>query len=183
MSADPGSLAGQLLLAAPSLLDPNFRRSAVLVVTHAGEGALGLVLDRPTRLTVAEAAPALVPLAGPAAIVHRGGPVRATAIVVLAEYRVLAACEQPIIEGLGLLTTVDAADPADFRRTRVYAGYAGWGAGQLEAEIASGAWFVLPARLSDVFAASAHETWGRAVRRLGPAYRVLSGLPRQPELN
>ena len=183
MSADPGSLVGQLLLAAPSLLDPNFRHSAVLVVAHDVEGALGLVLDRPSPLSVAEAAPALAPLTGASALVHRGGPVRATAIVVLAEYRDPAACQRPIIEGLGLLASVDAATADDLLRSRVFAGYAGWGAGQLEAEIAGGAWFVLPARLSDVFAASAQEVWGRALRRLGPGYRWLASLPRRPQLN
>jgi putative transcriptional regulator len=182
MSAEQ-HLVGRLLLAAPSLLDPNFRRSVVLIVAHDAEGALGLILDRPSGLNVSETAPALTGLVDPTTTLHVGGPVRATAIVVLAEYRDEAACEHPILGRVGLLTSVEPGAGDHIVRARVFAGYAGWGSGQLEAEIATGSWLVVPARPADVFAAEPAGLWGRAIRRLGPAYRLFASLPREPRLN
>lgn len=176
-------LAGRLLLAAPTLLDPNFRRSAILLVAHDADGALGLVLDRPSPLTVADAAPALVDLVGAQATLHVGGPVRATAIVVLARYRDPADCPRPILPGVGLLTALEAGAGDRIAAARVFAGYAGWGAGQLEAEIAAGAWLIAPARLGDVFDEAPAAVWRRALRRLGPQYLLFSTLSRKPELD
>jgi putative transcriptional regulator len=176
------SLAGRLLLSAPSLLDPNFRRSVVLVVAHDEEGALGLVLDRPTRLAVAQAAPALAELVDPEAVLHRGGPVRATAVVILARYRD-GGPERAILPGVGLLTTLDAAAIAGIERVRVFAGYAGWGAGQLEVEVASGAWLMTPARAGDPFVEPPSRLWRLALRRLGTRYLLFSTLTRAPRLD
>src|ERR687898_744438 len=80
------SLKGQLLIAAPTLVDPNFRRTVVLVGEHSEEGALGVVLNRATEATVDEAVPELTALVDSTDPVHVGGPVQPAAIVVLADF-------------------------------------------------------------------------------------------------
>ena len=140
------SLRGHLLISGASLVDPNFRRTVVLIGHHDEEGAVGVVLNRETEVEVAEAVPALADLVPPGERLFIGGPVQPQAAVVLADLEHPERVEVVAFGSIGFLP--EAVDPEALgilRRARVFAGYAGWGAWQLEAELAQGSWIVEPA--------------------------------------
>ena len=147
------SLRGQLLIAGATLPDPNFARTVVLICEHSDEGALGLVLNRPGELVVGAAAPELIVLSGEDATIDEGGPVQPEALLVLAEF------DDPSLAGITVLGNVglvgDGSELGDLvdttQRVRIFAGYAGWGPGQLDAELARDDWFVAPAGVEDIF--------------------------------
>ena len=172
------SLRGQLLIAAPSLFD-YFRRTVVLVIEHNEEGAMGVVLNRPSETTVAEAVSALAELADDGDHVQVGGPVSPESVVALGEFEDPDDAVSPVVGNLGLLDP-DAPEPA-LGRLRVYAGYAGWGPGQLEGEIEQGAWIVECADPEDPFKDG--DLWAEALQRKGGAYSLLATMPSDPSLN
>ena len=135
------SLRGKLLLAGPVLKDPNFDRTVVLITEHSDEGAMGLVLNRPSGAQVGEAVPDLAWVAGDEAIVFVGGPVAPNGVIALAEWNDPSHAAVLVDEDLGFVQG-DAEDTealaAALRRVRVYAGHAGWGPGQLEDELEGG---------------------------------------------
>ena len=146
------SLKGQLLVAGPSLLDPNFRRTVVLVGEHTDEGALGVVLNRASEATVEDAVPELSALVDDDELVHVGGPVQPSAIVVVADFADPEQAGALILDSVGFLPAeVDPETIGELRRARVFAGYAGWGPGQLDEELDEGSWIVAPALAEDVF--------------------------------
>jgi putative transcriptional regulator len=179
------SLAGQLLLASPTLLDPNFVRTVVLVGVHGEEGAMGVVLNRPSSVTVAEAVPALEQAVGGAEAVYVGGPVQPESIILLAEF------EDPASAGLLVLGNIGFPAPdAELGelsqatlRGRVFAGYAGWGSGQLDAEIADGDWISHAAEPQDVFSELPEGLWGGVLTRKGGSYALLARMPLDPSVN
>lgn len=179
------SLRGHLLIAGPSLEDPSFRRAVVLVGEHGEEGAMGVVLNRASPVTVGEAAEPLASIAGEDALVHVGGPVQPDAIVVLADFADPALGGVVVFESVGFLPgeVVSTEALGELRDVRVFAGYAGWGAGQLEAELAEGAWIVEPARAEDVFSDEPDRLWSDVLRRRGGHDAVLALLPSDPRLN
>ena len=179
------SLRGHLLVAGPSLLDPNFHRTVVLIGEHSDEGAMGVVLNRPSGVTVGEAVPPLAEIVDPDELVYVGGPVQPEAIVVLGEFESPSArgCSSSARSGFLPGEIEDAAALGPLARSRVFAGYAGWGSGQLEAEIAESSWIVEPAHPEDVFAVDAAELWSDVLRRKGGPYAVLSLMPPDPSLN
>jgi putative transcriptional regulator len=178
------SLKGQLLIAGPSLVDPNFRRTVVLVGEHTDEGALGVVLNRESETTVLEAVPELSALVDGHDHVHVGGPVQQSAIVVLADFVEPVRAGALVLGTIGFLPAeVDPDELGDLRRARVFAGYAGWGPGQLEDELEEGSWIVEPALPEDVFTIEPGELWGDVLRRKGGPYEVLSLMPPDPSLN
>jgi putative transcriptional regulator len=174
---------GQLLIAGPRLFDPNFRRTVVLVGEHNDEGAIGVVLNRSSDVAVQEAAPVLAPLVGEDDAIFLGGPVQPQAAVVLAEF------EDPgaglvAFDSIGfLLGDVPAGVAPGIRRARVFAGYAGWGEGQLEQELEEESWILEAATSADVFTEDPDGLWTAILRRKGPAYRLLSTMPFDPSLN
>src|SRR3954471_1789880 len=180
------SLRGKLLLASPTMADPNFARSVVLIAEHTDEGAMGLVLNRPAMTTVGDAVPDLAWLTGDEAQVFVGGPVAETAVIVLAEF------DRPDVAGalvdgdLGFIGT-DADDPealeGAIRRARVVAGHAGWGPGQLESELEEEAWIVEPPLREEIFSDDAQGLWAAILRRKGRRYALLSTMPLDPSLN
>lgn len=177
------SLQGYLLIASPSLLDPNFRRTVVLVAEHGDDGALGVVLNRPSETEVVEAVPPLAGLVEAGDVVHVGGPVQPSAVVVLAEFVDPAAAPLLVVGDVGFLPAeVDAETIGETRRARVFAGYAGWSPGQLEAELEEPSWFVEPALADDVFS-DPDEVWSDVLRRKGGQYAVLALMPPDPSLN
>ena len=139
MSDTPGNLAGQLLIAEPRLADPNFRRSVVLVLAHDAEGALGVVLNRPTEVPACEVVEELGPLVEASDVLHDGGPVQRDGVVVLADFAEPEESERLVVGSVGMLS--DLSEPErlceSVRRVRAFAGYAGWGAGQLEGELSA----------------------------------------------
>jgi putative transcriptional regulator len=172
------SLKGQLLIAAPSLFD-YFRRSVVLVLEHSDDGAMGVVLNRESETRVVEAVPALASLAEPDDLVRIGGPVSPQSVVALGDFEDIGEAGTQVVGSLG---TLDPEAPNEsLRRVRVYAGYAGWGPGQLGGELAQDAWLVLPARASDPFAEG--DIWSDALRREGGNYKLLATMPTDPSLN
>lgn len=178
------SLRGSLLIAGPDLFDPNFRRVVVLVGEHTEEGALGVVLNRPSPATVEEIVPSLAHVAGPGELLFFGGPVQPEAVVILAEFDQPERAEMLVLDRIGfLIGEVDPERTGPIGRARVFAGYAGWGPGQLEAELEESSWLIEPGRPDDVFAPHDHDLWRRAVRRKGADFATLSLMPFDPTLN
>jgi len=180
------SLRGKLLIASPTLADPNFARTVILIAEHTEDGAMGLVLNRPATSTVGEAVPDLAWLGDDDDPVYVGGPVAETAVIVLAEFA------QPDLAGalvdgdLGFIGT-DADDPEELegaiRRARVFAGHSGWGPGQLEGELEEEAWIVEPPRREEVFTDEPESLWSSVLRRKGRRYALLATMPPDPSLN
>jgi putative transcriptional regulator len=178
------SLKGHLLVAAPALLDPNFRRTVVLVGEHSDEGALGVVLNRSSETAVVEAVPELAGLAEDVGAVHVGGPVQPSAIVVLADFVDPERAGVLVLESVGFLPTeTDADTVGELRRARVYAGYAGWGPGQLDGELEEGSWIVEPALPEDVFTDDPDGLWSAVLKRKGGPYAVVATMPVDPSMN
>ncbi len=178
------SLRGRLLISGGGLFDPNFRHTVVLVGEHNQDGALGVVLNRPLDVPVAAAFPPLSALAGPGELVYRGGPVQPREPVLLAELAHAALADVPVFGTVGFLTGDISPEVLPvLRRARVFVGHAGWGPGQLEAEMETGSWIVDPAREEDVFTDAPDTLWARVLERKGPEYRRLSRMPYDPSMN
>lgn len=178
------SLKGQLLVAGPSLVDPNFWRTVVLVGEHTDEGALGVVLNRASEASVDDAVPELVSLVEGMGVVHVGGPVQQSAIVVLADFAEPELASGLVLETIGFLPSeADPEELGELRRARVYAGYAGWGPGQLDEELEEGSWIVEPALPEDVFTDDPDGLWSAVLRRKGGPFTVLAAMPPDPSLN
>jgi putative transcriptional regulator len=179
------SLRGKLLIASPTLLDPNFERTVVLIADHDEEGAIGVVLNRPSGTTVAETVPELVEVAGGEALVHVGGPVQEGALIVLAEFSDPAAAASIVVADVGLVSaSAETADlPAAVRRARVYAGHAGWGPGQLEREVEEEAWIVEAPLPAELFPSDPETLWRDVLLRKGGRYALLARMPADPSLN
>lgn len=179
------SLRGKLVIASPALLDPNFRRTVVLVTEHGDDGAMGVVLNRPSRVAVADAVPELAPVLGKDERVFAGGPVQSGAIVVLAEFSDPAAAAAIVVADVGFVsagTEVERLGDA-VRRARAYAGYAGWGPGQLEAELEESSWIVEPPLPAELFAAEPEALWRAVLERKGGKYALVARMPANPSLN
>ena len=178
------SLQGKLLVAAPTLLDPNFFRTVVLIVLDEDEGTMGLVLNRPAETTVTEAAPALAELVGAGDPVYAGGPVEPGKAMVLGEFDDPDDAASVVFGDIGfLLLDDDAAPGPPPRRARVFAGHAGWGEGQLAGELGEEAWIVEPALPEDVFADHPNELWSSVLRRKGGHFALLATMPPDPSVN
>jgi putative transcriptional regulator len=179
------SVAGKLLVAAPTLEDPNFARTVVAIADHGDHGALGVVLNRLSDAEVAEAVPDLAEAAGPDAPVFVGGPVSPQGIVVLAEFDDPAQAAFVLVGRVGLVAeTTDVGELADVAsRCRVFAGYAGWGPGQLDDELEREDWIVAPAQVQDVFSDRPADLWSTVLERLGGTYRLVARMPLDPTLN
>ena len=167
------SLRGRLLVASPPLIDPNFDRTVVLMLEHTDDGALGIVLNRPSETPLDDVFPEWRAIASSPATVFSGGPVSPDAVIALARSERATTEEEPTdgwVEIAGDLGTVDLArDPLDLGipldALRVFVGYAGWGAGQLESELAQGGWFVVAAEPDDPFGDEPEQMWRRVLRR------------------
>ena len=178
------TLQGQLLIASPALLDPNFRRTVVLITEHTDDGAAGLVLNRPSLVEVAAAVPQLEELVDEDEQVWVGGPVQPEAVLVLGEFLDPDEAAVPLFESLGFPSLEEPMEiiQATTRR-RVFAGYAGWGAGQLEEEIANEDWILEPALPDDAFTDDPDELWRDVLRRKGGIYELVARIPEDPRVN
>lgn len=178
------TLRGQLLISGGSLYDPNFRHTVVLIGEHTEAGALGVVLNRPLEVSVAQAVPPLAELVAPGELLFQGGPVNPSQPVLLGDFHDPASAHLPVFGSIGfLIGEVPREAAAELRRARVFAGYAGWDAGQLEAEMEQDAWILEPAREEDVFTDEPESLWPRVLRRKGPEFELLSRMPYDPTLN
>ena len=178
------SLRGQLLVASPALLDPNFHRAVVLVTEHTEDGAAGLVLNRPSPVEVAGAVPQLEPVVDDGEQVWVGGPVQPEAVLVLGEFLDPDDAAVPLFGALGF-PSLDEPDSvaAVTTRRRIFAGYAGWGSGQLEDELAREDWILEEAQPDDAFTDDPDELWRDVLRRKGGIYELVSRMPEDPRVN
>ena len=171
------NLSGKILIASPALAD-FFHRTVVLVVDHNDEGAFGLVLNRPSESTVEQAVPGVFDALDPDEMLHIGGPVQPSAVTAVAEHDDPADATRLLVGAVGMVD-LDSIPPLS--RVRAFAGYAGWGAGQLDAELEAEAWIVDDARVDDAFADG--DLWADALERKGGEYALLSRMPADPALN
>jgi putative transcriptional regulator len=178
------SLRGRLLISSGGLYDPNFRHTVVLIGEHNADGALGVILNRALDVTVQRAVPPLSHLVPPGDPLFQGGPVLPESPVLLAELAHPELADILAFESVGFLVGEVSADvQPGIIRARVYAGYAGWGPGQLEAEMGVDSWIIEPAQVDDVFTDVPDLLWSRVLERKGPEYRQLSRMPYDPSMN
>jgi putative transcriptional regulator len=164
--------AGTLLVATPALIDPNFHRSVVALLQHDGEGSLGVVLDRPTTIPVADFLPAWAALSADPAVVFHGGPVEPEIGLGL----------RVVLGGTIETVTLDH-EPDDDAPVRVFAGYSGWSPGQLEQELSEGAWFVVDMEPQDILTASPDTLWSSVLRRQSGEISLFATFPLDPQMN
>jgi putative transcriptional regulator len=178
------STRGQLLIAGPGLVDPNFWRTVVLVVEHSEEGALGLVLNRPSETTVGEAVAELQRLLDLDDPLFIGGPVQPSALIVLAEFEDPDDAALIAFDDIGVLATGSSDDPAvGLRRGRAFVGHAGWGPGQLDSEIERGDWILEHAHREDAFMPDPGQLWESVLTRKGGSYALVARMPPDPSVN
>ncbi len=186
------SLKGSLLIASPGLIDPNFLRTVVIVAEHGEEGAIGLVLNRPGQLKVADLWESIggVPL-DTKLNAFVGGPVQKNALILLHGHADLAGESEPIVPGVYMSSEVEAfgelltrgAEKGQAGLLRVFCGYSGWGAGQLDKEMEEGGWLTCEATSEQVFREPPERLWMNALGALGGVYKFFSLMPPNPEMN
>jgi putative transcriptional regulator len=174
---DMASLRGRLLLAGPGLIDPNFFRTVVLMLEHSDEGALGVVLNRPTDLPVRDALPPWADTVSDPPVVFVGGPVAPGTAIALGR----STDVEPVVGAFGMVDLEE--EPATWRDVRLFSGYAGWGPGQLEAEVDEDAWIVLDPRPEDVATGEADDLWSRVLARQRGPLSLLARYPDEPAFN
>ena len=178
------SLSGCLLISSGGLLDANFRHTVVLVGEHNADGALGVVLNRALNVTVQDTFPTLSEVVPSGELLYQGGPVQPSSPVLLAEFAHPGLADLTVFGSVGFLVGEVSADiEPSVLRARVFAGYSGWGPGQLEAEMAADSWIIEPAREDDVFTDAPDSLWSSVLERKGPEYRQLSRMPYDPSMN
>lgn len=181
-------LSGRLLLATPALLDPNFRRGVILVLDHGDDGTMGVMLNRPLEVRVDVVLPTWQQHVTEPAVLFQGGPVGLDSALGL------VALPGDLPEPLGIrrldgsLALVDLDTPPEtvvphLSGIRVFAGYAGWGADQLEREIAEGSWYVVPSEPRDPFSADPVQLWREVLRRQPGDLSYVASFPDDPSLN
>jgi putative transcriptional regulator len=179
------SARGQLLIAGPTLLDRNFWRTVVLMVEHNPEGALGLVLNRPSETRLGDAVPQLEELLDSEDPLFIGGPVQPSAVIVLAQFDDPGDAALVAFGDVGVLGT--GASPegpvAGVRQGRAFVGHAGWGPGQLDGELERGDWILEPATLQDAFSTDPEALWPEVLTRKGGSYALIARMPPDPSLN
>jgi putative transcriptional regulator len=188
-SAGTMSLTGRLLIAGPALTEPTFARAVVLLLDHDADGALGVVVNRPTPVEVADVLPSWQAYATTPGVLFQGGPVSLDSALGLATVSG-GTEEEPLgwrrVDGaLGLLD-LDAPPEVvagEMDSLRIFAGYAGWAAGQLEIELAEGSWYVVDAHPDDAFSADPAGLFRAVLRRQSGELALLSTYPEDPELN
>lgn len=178
------TLRGRVLVATPVIGDPNFFQTVVLILDHTDEGTAGVVLNRPSDTSVADALPAWSRLAAEPPVVFVGGPVQPTGAVALGR---LSGSPpdgwDPVLGPLGTIDLTLGPDASGVDAVRVFAGYAGWGAGQLDAELDAEAWAVLDADPEDVLTPEPDGLWRLLLRRAGGRLAMMATFPLDPATN
>jgi putative transcriptional regulator len=185
-------MRGRLLIASPNLRGPTFSRTVIAILEHTDDGALGVVLNRPGDTPLAAVAPSVAELASEPAVLFSGGPVEPQAAIALGMLPTGSPAAEMPAEGwrpvVPPLVTVDLDhDPlilaSAMRGLRVFAGYAGWGAGQLESEIEQGAWYVVDSLPVDPFFSQPDQLWTAVLRRQPWPLSAIAHFPLDPTLN
>ncbi|GHA09857.1 UPF0301 protein [Streptomyces spiroverticillatus] len=189
------SLTGRLLVATPALADPNFDRAVVLLIDHDDKGSLGVVLNRPTAVGVDQILAPWAELAGAPGVVFRGGPVSQDSALGVA----VVPGADPVGRRVGVgpmgwrrvhgaIGLVDLDAPPELLAAalgslRIFAGYAGWGPGQLEDELNEGAWYVVESEPGDVSSPRPEGLWREVLRRQRSGLAMIATYPDDPSLN
>ena len=186
------SLTGRLLVATPALADPNFDRAVVLLLDHDEKGSLGVVLNRPTPVDVGDILEGWADLAGAPGVVFQGGPVS------LDSARGIAVIPGGGVSGErtplgwrrvhGAIGLVDLEAPPELLAKalgslRIFAGYSGWGPGQLQDELTDGAWYVVESEPGDVSSPAPERLWREVLRRQRSELAMVATYPDDPSLN
>ncbi|WP_051265787.1 YqgE/AlgH family protein [Nakamurella lactea] len=195
---------GSLLVATPSLIDPSFQRTVILLLAHGDDGTLGVVLNRPSETSVQTVLPGWERWVSKPRAMFYGGPVGSSSALCVGVRRagtsapagsleqeidsLLDPVARPLARVSGELVLVDLdSDPLEIftqlRGARVYAGHSGWGAGQLADEIDQGSWYVLDSEADDVLAGPSVDLWFRVLRRQGLPLALAAYQPLEPSLN
>jgi putative transcriptional regulator len=181
------TLRGRLLVSSPGLNDPSFDRTVVLVLEHDADGALGLVLNRPSTTPVSDVLPGWEDIASDPPIVFVGGPVDESAAICLGSCRpgATSVAIQAVTPTVGVvdLDTEPGLLTHEVAHVRIFAGYAGWGAGQLDEEVESGGWFVIDALPGDAFTSTPATLWRTVLRRQPGRLPLYSTYPADPAQN
>lgn len=173
----PDLSAGTLLLAEPYLLDPNFKRAAIAVVDHHGEGTVGFVINHPLDWRVTDVMDGFPDFGGPLAY---GGPVQRDTLHFLHTLGERLGASEHVGDGIywggdfEILTALIADGTADERDVRFFLGYSGWDAGQLDAEMRQTTWVNADLTADLLFDVPADQVWTRAMDRLGDTYQVIA---------
>ncbi|MCW2782951.1 MAG: hypothetical protein JWR35_3400 [Marmoricola sp.] len=180
--------AGWLLISSAILVEPPFARTIILLLNVDADGSLGVVLNRPSHVAVGEVLGGWGPVVATPEVIFRGGPVDTDSALGVAT--LVGGEDEPIgwsrlFADTGL---VDLDAPTEVigsatAAMRIYAGYAGWSAGQLEDEIDEGAWYVVPAERSDLFSPDPDLLWRQVLRRQGAELALMITMPADPTLN
>ena len=189
---DPATpIRGQFLIAGKQMRDPNFYRSVVLMVEHGESGSMGLVINRPSNVSVAHALSDHVDLPESDQLVYVGGPVEPAALFVLHSAGEFESEESDVVPGIYVGSSPDVFERvieqvvggSDDLEFRVYAGCAGWGPGQLEGELEQGDWHILPALAPEILPRDPYTLWDDLVERIHETNRTIPPTPGNPEWN
>jgi putative transcriptional regulator len=188
MSTQTRRLVGRLLVASPTLTDENFRRTVILMLDHGDDGALGLVVNRPMEVDVSTVLPAWQPYATAPGRLFQGGPVQLDSALGLVAMPGTTAEPVGVRLLIGSIGLVDLDAPPEvivsgLAGLRIFAGYAGWAAGQLEGEISEGAWYVVDSEPRDAFTDSPQRLWYEVLRRQRGRLAMVSTYPDDPTQN
>lgn len=180
---------GRLLVATPSLRDPNFVRTVVLILDHDGDGTLGVVINRPTEMPVTSVLAPWNDFVVQPDVLFQGGPVSTNSALGLAEVAVGVPGEPVGWRRLyGRLGLVDLDAPPELLEggvgsMRVFAGYSGWSPGQLQREIDDGGWYVVDSEPGDAFDTDPKQLWRRILRRQTGRLALVATFPEDPAMN
>lgn len=183
VAREPAETLNRLLVAKPTMSDPRFQESVVLVTRHGGPGPIGLILNKPTEIHLNDLFSDLPEMDEQTGRVYFGGPVSNEILAFMVETESQPRKALSIVDQIYLALDPDLLrdfidHPEQRRELRVFSGYAGWGPGQLEAEIERGDWWELPLRRKYLFTESPETLWKRLVRELeGQWVRAPSPLP------
>ena len=180
--------AGSLLIASATLVDPNFARCVLVILESNDDGSLGVILNQPSETPVDEVLDQWRDVVNPPGVLFRGGPVELNAALAIGT--VVSADDPPlglrqVSVSLGMVDLDGSPDDllGLLDGLRIYAGYAGWGSGQLDAELAEGSWHVVPAQAGDLFSDRPDRLWRNILRRQPPPLSMLATLPEDSSLN
>ena len=208
MSFEPGSdashdhspgddaLKGQFLVAGRQLRDPNFYQSVVLMVEHGSSGSMGLVVNRPSNVSLARALSEHFEIPDTGDLIYVGGPVEPAALFVLHGAHELDDEDSHVVPGISIGSSPNvferviqqvadgkASSESDGLAFRVFAGCAGWAPGQLDGELQRGDWHLLPALAAEILPSNPYVLWEDLVARVHAANRTIPPTPGNPEWN
>lgn len=186
---DSANYTGRFLVANGMMADSNFHRSVILICSHDPDGAFGLILNRPSSVSLDSIFPDVASESARGDTIYVGGPVQPSVVLALHQRNDLIPESHEVFSGLytggnmetiqSMLTSGELAE----QDIRFFLGYAGWGAGQLEEEMNEDSWFITEADVHTVFAEDPDESWARVLNSMGAPYSLFARMPDDPRMN